>query len=67
MGGIGKTQIALKFTEETIKQYTHIFWVDATDKETISASLKGISSIPEAKNDAVAENVESVLNWIGSL
>ncbi|TFK35266.1 hypothetical protein BDQ12DRAFT_578572, partial [Crucibulum laeve] len=67
MGGIGKTQIALKFTEETTKQYSHIFWIDATDKETIYASLKGLSSIPEAKNATLAEDDESVLNWIGSL
>ncbi|TFK33550.1 hypothetical protein BDQ12DRAFT_573323, partial [Crucibulum laeve] len=67
MGGIGKTQITLKFTEEVSKQYYHIFWVDATDKDTISASLTGLSSIPEAKNVALDNNSESVLNWIGNL
>ncbi|TFK31041.1 hypothetical protein BDQ12DRAFT_571066, partial [Crucibulum laeve] len=67
MGGIGKRQIALKFTEEVAKQYSHIFWIDATDKNTISASMKGLSSIPEARNADVDDNTESVLNWIGFL
>ncbi|TFK31283.1 hypothetical protein BDQ12DRAFT_592020, partial [Crucibulum laeve] len=67
MGGIGKTQIALKFTEEVSKQYSHIFWVDATGEDTTSASLKGISSIPEARKASVDETTESVLYWIGSL
>ncbi|TFK39135.1 P-loop containing nucleoside triphosphate hydrolase protein [Crucibulum laeve] len=67
MGGIGKTQISLKFTEEAAQQYSHIFWIDATDKDTISESLKGLSSIPEARNAAVDDNAESVLNWIGFL
>ncbi|TFK34399.1 hypothetical protein BDQ12DRAFT_738263 [Crucibulum laeve] len=62
MGGIGKTQIALKFAED-VSGYSHIFWVDATDENTISASLKGLSSIPDAKNASVGETTESVLYW----
>ncbi|TFK33887.1 P-loop containing nucleoside triphosphate hydrolase protein [Crucibulum laeve] len=67
LGGVGKTQIALKFAEEVSSQYTNIFWVDATNEDTIIASLKGIASAPEAKKDDVDETPEAVLYWIASL
>ncbi|TFK39144.1 hypothetical protein BDQ12DRAFT_70669 [Crucibulum laeve] len=67
MSGVEKTQIALKFTEETAKQYSYIFSVDSTDKDTISAIMKKLSFIPEAWNAAVDNNTEPVLNLIGSL
>ncbi|TFK41484.1 hypothetical protein BDQ12DRAFT_560496, partial [Crucibulum laeve] len=67
LGGMGKTQIALKFAEEVSNQYAYIFWVDATNEDTILASLKGISSIPEAKNASVDETPEAVLYWITCL
>ncbi|TFK41490.1 P-loop containing nucleoside triphosphate hydrolase protein, partial [Crucibulum laeve] len=67
LGGMGKTQITLKFAEDVSNKYAYIFWVDATNEDTICTSLKGISSIPEAKNAAVDETTESVLYWITSL
>ncbi|TFK35993.1 hypothetical protein BDQ12DRAFT_563563, partial [Crucibulum laeve] len=67
LGGVGKTQIALKFAEEVSNQYAHIFWVDATNEDIISDSLKGISSIPEAKRTNIDGTPEAVLYWIASL
>ncbi|TFK35431.1 hypothetical protein BDQ12DRAFT_611644, partial [Crucibulum laeve] len=67
LGGMGKTEIALKFAEAITNQYTYIFWVDATNKDTISASLKGISSIPDAKKADIDGTLEAVLYWIASL
>ncbi|TFK37756.1 P-loop containing nucleoside triphosphate hydrolase protein [Crucibulum laeve] len=67
LGGMGKTQIALKFAEDISSQYGHVFWVDATNEDTISASLKGISSIPDAKRADVDGSPEAVLFWIASL
>ncbi|TFK31208.1 P-loop containing nucleoside triphosphate hydrolase protein [Crucibulum laeve] len=67
LGGMGKTEIALKFAEEIFGQYTYIFWVDATNKDTIFASLKGISSIPDAKKANVDATPGAVLYWIASL
>ncbi|KAI4265159.1 MAG: hypothetical protein L6R35_007180, partial [Caloplaca aegaea] len=49
MGGAGKTQIALKFAEihrqrqadaDLVFEYTHIFWVDASNRDTIEQSYK---------------------------
>ncbi|TFK32833.1 hypothetical protein BDQ12DRAFT_578897, partial [Crucibulum laeve] len=67
LGGMGKTQIALKFAEEVSSQYAYIFWVNATNGDTITASLKGIASISEAKKAEVDETPESVLYWIACL
>ncbi|TFK32360.1 hypothetical protein BDQ12DRAFT_563586, partial [Crucibulum laeve] len=66
-GGMGKTEIALKFAEDISSQYRYIFWVDATNEDTISTSLKGISSIPDAKKADVDGTPEVVLYWIASL
>ncbi|TFK31080.1 hypothetical protein BDQ12DRAFT_324209, partial [Crucibulum laeve] len=64
---MGKTQIALKFTEDVSSKYGYVFWLDATNEDTISASLKGISSIPDAKKADVDGTPEAVLYWIASL
>ena len=44
-GGVGKTQICLKFIEEMSNRLSHVFWVDASSVESITMSLRGISSI----------------------
>ncbi|TFK32175.1 hypothetical protein BDQ12DRAFT_573648, partial [Crucibulum laeve] len=67
LGGMGKTEIALKFAEDVSSQYRYVFWVDATNEDTITASLKGISSIPDAKNANIDGTPEAVLYWIASL
>ncbi|TFK34372.1 hypothetical protein BDQ12DRAFT_613608, partial [Crucibulum laeve] len=67
LGGMGKTEIALKFAEDVSSQYGYVFWVDATNEDTITASLKGISSIPDAKNANIDGTPEAVLYWIASL
>ncbi|KAF8156917.1 P-loop containing nucleoside triphosphate hydrolase protein, partial [Crassisporium funariophilum] len=43
MGGIGKTQICLKFAEEMSDLISKVFWVDASSTDTITLSLKAIS------------------------
>ena len=48
-GGIGKTQISLKFIEEMSDRLSHVFWVDASSEESIIMSLKGIFSISAAQ------------------
>ena len=48
-GGIGKTQICLKFIEEISSRLSYVFWVDASSVESITTSLRGISSIPAAQ------------------
>ena len=64
IGGIGKTQICLKFIEEMSDRLSHVFWVDASSVESITMSLRGISSISAAQ---ASDSVESVLHWMSGI
>ncbi|KDR74452.1 hypothetical protein GALMADRAFT_46892, partial [Galerina marginata CBS 339.88] len=67
MGGIGKTQICLKFTEEMETVFSHIFWIDASSADTITQNLKGISNHPSAKLAGLDGSPEAVLQWMAYL
>ncbi|KIK05325.1 hypothetical protein K443DRAFT_25204, partial [Laccaria amethystina LaAM-08-1] len=67
LGGIGKTQIVLKFIEETADCFSHVFWIDASSAGTITQGLKGLCSLPAAQTYALDGSPESALFWIGSL
>ncbi|KAF8909791.1 P-loop containing nucleoside triphosphate hydrolase protein [Gymnopilus junonius] len=56
MGGIGKTQICLKFS--------YIFWIDASTVETTILSLRGL---PEARAANSDDSAESVVLFISRL
>ena len=47
--------------------FSHVFWIDASSRESIEMSLKGISSIPAAQDRRVDDSVESVLRWISCI
>ena len=66
-GGIGKTQICLKFIEEMSGRLSYVFWVDASSVESITASLRGISSIPAAQASCLDDSVDFVLQWMSSI
>ncbi|KAJ7446590.1 hypothetical protein FB451DRAFT_1055112, partial [Mycena latifolia] len=57
--GAGKTQIALKFIQESALQFTDIFLVDASTVETIDASLKNIAIM---KN--TGDSSQGGLQWL---
>ena len=66
-GGIGKTQICLKFIEEMSGRLSHVFWVDASSEESIIMSLRGISSTSAAQASCLDDSVESVLQWMSGI
>ena len=66
-GGIGKTQICLKFIEEMSERLSHVFWVDASSVESITMSLKGVLNISAAQAFCVDDSVESVLQWMSGI
>ena len=66
-GGIGKTQICLKFIEEMSGRLSHVFWVDASSEESIIMSFRGISSISAAQASCLDDSVESVLQWMSGI
>ncbi|KIJ90614.1 hypothetical protein K443DRAFT_659169, partial [Laccaria amethystina LaAM-08-1] len=67
MGGIGKTQICLKFVEEMSDCFSSVFWIDASSAIAITQGLKGICNLPAADSSGLDGSPESALHWIGSL
>ncbi|KAF9001307.1 hypothetical protein BDQ17DRAFT_1213896, partial [Cyathus striatus] len=68
MGGIGKTQICMKFNDKMADQFSHLFWIDTTSEDTVVQSLKEIykkTSSPQASVFSFSPAV--VLNWIANL
>ncbi|KAJ7106948.1 hypothetical protein C8R44DRAFT_858062 [Mycena epipterygia] len=58
-GGAGKTQIALKFIEESYSHFSNTFFIDTSTIETIDAGLKNIVL---TKN--VGSTSEDALQWL---
>src|SRR3984957_14684730 len=48
-------------------RFWKIFWVDATNSETISLSYRDIAYGPDAQSSRVEDSVESVLRWISTI
>ncbi|KAF8511483.1 P-loop containing nucleoside triphosphate hydrolase protein [Hysterangium stoloniferum] len=67
MGGVGKTQICLKFIEELLTNdygFFQIFWIDASNAETLVNDFSIIADDPVAKSQGVENSVEAVLGWL---
>ncbi|KAJ6533760.1 P-loop containing nucleoside triphosphate hydrolase protein [Mycena vulgaris] len=58
LGGSGKTQIALKFIEES-SHFSDIFLIDASTTETIDTALKNIAAVTSTGSTA-----EAALQWL---
>ncbi|KAF8529764.1 hypothetical protein BU17DRAFT_79864 [Hysterangium stoloniferum] len=70
MGGIGKTQISLKFAEECadLKLYWRILWLDATTAESLLTSFTEISKRdPVIKSLKIEESGEAIIEWLAGL
>ncbi|KAG8796104.1 hypothetical protein FRC12_004856 [Ceratobasidium sp. 428] len=59
LGGSGKTQIALKFVEQTRENWADIVYVDATTRETAISTLKGFALARK-----IGETHEDTLQWL---
>ncbi|KAJ7853125.1 P-loop containing nucleoside triphosphate hydrolase protein [Mycena olivaceomarginata] len=60
LGGAGKTQIALKFIEEST-DFNDCFLVDASTRETIETGLKHIALVKQTGNSS-----QDALSWLAS-
>ncbi|KAF8523906.1 hypothetical protein BU17DRAFT_85349 [Hysterangium stoloniferum] len=74
MGGVGKTQICLKFIEELISNdcrvsshFWRIFWIDGTNTETLTNGFSSIADDPEAKSKGIEKSPEGVLRWLTAI
>ncbi|KAJ7080691.1 P-loop containing nucleoside triphosphate hydrolase protein [Mycena epipterygia] len=61
LGGAGKTQIALKFIEQSASHFTNIFFIDSSTVETIETGLKTI-----AKTKSIGNSIQDALQWLRS-
>ncbi|KAF8996928.1 hypothetical protein BDQ17DRAFT_1329708 [Cyathus striatus] len=68
MGGIGKTQICLKFKDEVSDYYSHIFWIDATSENIADQSFKDIyKTYTVDMPSGVSYSSAMVLQWITNI
>ncbi|CAE6400703.1 unnamed protein product, partial [Rhizoctonia solani] len=59
LGGVGKTQVALRCIEELRERFVHVIFVDASSNDSIQTSLTTIA----LKNN-LGKTHEDTLNWI---
>lgn len=45
VGGLGKTQLAIKYAERYHKKYSSVFWLDAKNESTLKQELAGLADI----------------------
>ena len=72
LGGVGKTQLAVRFVQDHINDFTAIFWLNGKDRGTLLhslsstfAQLPGQSQNTKAINDEeVEQRAGKVLRWL---
>ncbi|GFG21264.1 putative Pfs, NB-ARC and TPR domain protein (JCVI) [Aspergillus udagawae] len=72
LGGIGKTQLAIRFARDHQQDFTAIFWLKSNDRSTLLQSLSsflprwpGQSSADGAMNDEeIEQRAMHVLKWL---
>ncbi|KAL2135632.1 hypothetical protein VTI74DRAFT_7582 [Chaetomium olivicolor] len=68
MGGVGKTEVALKFSELYEKRFKYIFYIDGTDVTTISQSYAGIARRHGQATSGTTKVMQSAaMQWIEGL
>ncbi|KAF8530220.1 hypothetical protein BU17DRAFT_59985 [Hysterangium stoloniferum] len=57
------------FEELLIDDYTfwRIFWIDATNTETLANGFSSIADDPEAKSKGIEKSPEEVLRWLSAI
>ncbi|KAJ7700632.1 P-loop containing nucleoside triphosphate hydrolase protein [Mycena metata] len=67
LGGAGKTQIALKFINESSSRFSNIFFIDTSTVATINAGLKNIAVIKDfgdSPQDGLLWLISKVEEWL---
>ncbi|KAF5528713.1 Calcium-independent phospholipase A2-gamma [Colletotrichum aenigma] len=63
MGGVGKTQIALKFRDLHGSRFDHVFWINAATTDSIYESFRKVTAQIYGGNPS-RPNITGVLNWL---
>ncbi|CAG8067062.1 unnamed protein product [Penicillium nalgiovense] len=73
LGGAGKSQLALKFTESNVNRFNPILWIDATREETVRSSFIRCAAelgLPEEQEKQQSTTlvddrvIQGVLRWL---
>ena len=64
IGGIGKTQLAMFFAKKHYKDYTSVFWLDATSETTLKDSFRQMAEVIFDIQDSQGFEVEQILGKI---
>ncbi|PFH48137.1 hypothetical protein AMATHDRAFT_6077 [Amanita thiersii Skay4041] len=67
LGGIGKTQICLKFMEELEDVVPYTFWIDASSEDTIISSFKAIVKSTDILVGNSGSSAQQILQEIGKM
>ncbi|KAF1807876.1 hypothetical protein P152DRAFT_285174 [Eremomyces bilateralis CBS 781.70] len=67
MGGVGKTQIALQFSQTYQSRFRRIFWIDATSRSTAEQSHRGIAAENSLGDPQNRDHIGQVLRWLSAL
>ncbi|PLB47087.1 hypothetical protein P170DRAFT_388283 [Aspergillus steynii IBT 23096] len=62
LGGIGKTQLAVKYILDHKDEYSAVFWLDATDPATLKSSFENMA-YRIALDHASEENLKSIIDF----
>ncbi|PKS10456.1 hypothetical protein jhhlp_002207 [Lomentospora prolificans] len=63
IGGVGKTQIALRFIELSADRFSRVFWIDASSQTTVVQSIRSIAGTIFSNQDE-PPGPEQVISWL---
>lgn len=61
MGGIGKTQIAIRYAKQHRTSYSSVFWLNAASESTLKASLRRLA--PQILTGRVVDQLDDDQLW----
>ncbi len=67
LGGVGKTQIAIEYVYRNTDRYSHVFWISASDDETIQTQVAEIVyqlELAVRGNSDQPKSIQLALQWL---
>ncbi|KAJ5960512.1 Pfs NB-ARC and TPR domain protein [Penicillium vulpinum] len=72
LGGMGKTQLVIRFARDHKRDFTAIFWLNGKDRATLMQSLSSIlprlpgqsQNTDAIKNEEAEQRSRTVLQWL---
>jgi tetratricopeptide (TPR) repeat protein/transcriptional regulator with XRE-family HTH domain len=69
LGGTGKTQIALEYAFRYRERYTYVFWVQATNRETLISGLAELAEllgVPHRGSQNQQRGIQALKQWLSN-